>query len=257
MRTSLIPRLLLICFVVGLTWYTVQLYAGLFKHSDSEERKDVNKDTVNVEKSPVEDPDSLIDKSVIKAAEDQWDEANKNVKVPDKLRNQKCDMQRKCADNEFAFRVSTGAANVIGPSICFDGKWVMKNSLNNVDRGMNIAVIDGKTGETVDKAVFDLYGKDSTEVKAFVKGVKDHHFVMVTTYDDAAFKLDDEARNLFADLGSQKSKSLAFRDNWIFVGGKQMKKPSEFEHLAVNDKSKNKFGDWPEAISLEGCIPKL
>ena len=36
---------------------------------------------------------------------------------------------------------------------------IMKNSLNNVDRGMNIAVINGKTGESIKQIVFDLYGK--------------------------------------------------------------------------------------------------
>lgn len=258
MRGSVIPRIVLLCVVIALTWYTIQLYAGLFQQSDSANVSNEKKSNAKEpEKGKVDDPDSLIDQDVIKAAENQWDDTNKKMQVPEELRKQKCDMQKKCGDNEFAFRVSTGAANVIGPSICFDGKWVMKNSLNNVDRGMNIAVVDAHTGETVDKGVFDLYGKDSTEVKIFLKKLKDTHIVMVTTYDDAAFKLDDEARRIFTDMGSQKVKSLAFRDNWIFVGGKNTKKPTDFEHIAVNDKSKNKFGDWPEAISLEGCLPKL
>lgn len=259
MRGSVILRVVLILFVIGLCWYTIQLYAGLFLQSESvvnvpnEKRASANEPG----KGNVDDPDSLIDKDVIKAAESQWDDTNKKIQIPADLRKQKCDMQKKCADDEFAFRVSTGAANVIGPSVCFDGQWVMKNSLNNVDRGMNIAVVDGRSGKTVDKDVFDLYGKDSTEVKLFLRKLEDTHIVMVTTYDDAAFKLDDEARRMFAEMGSQKVKSLAFRDNWIFVGGKKTKKPSDFEHIAVNDKSKNKFGDWPEAISLEGCLPKL
>jgi len=35
----------------------------------------------------------------------------------------------------------------------------MKNSLNNVDRGMNVALVDGKTGKSTKQLVFDLYGK--------------------------------------------------------------------------------------------------
>ena len=36
---------------------------------------------------------------------------------------------------------------------------IMRNSLNNVDRGMNIAVINGVTGQSLRQQVFDLYGK--------------------------------------------------------------------------------------------------
>ena len=36
---------------------------------------------------------------------------------------------------------------------------LMKNSLNNVDRGMNVAVVDGKTGHLEKIGVFDLYSE--------------------------------------------------------------------------------------------------
>ena len=38
----------------------------------------------------------------------------------------------------------------------------MKNSLNNVDRGMNVAVVNGKTGESIRQLVFDLFEKGMT-----------------------------------------------------------------------------------------------
>ena len=43
----------------------------------------------------------------------------------------------------------------------------MKNSLNNVDRGMNVAVVDGKTGHLDKIGVFDLYSKGCLQV-AFI-----------------------------------------------------------------------------------------
>ena len=35
----------------------------------------------------------------------------------------------------------------------------MKNSLNNVDRGMNIVIYNGKTGKVSGHTVFDLFDK--------------------------------------------------------------------------------------------------
>lgn len=263
MRSSSLVRICLVVFVLCLSWYTVKLYANLFGFGSQDlivntaKNKEVN--NVDSELSDkVKDPDMLIDQEKIKDAEKQWNEIEKNVQIPIDKSNFQCEMTtRTCSENEFAFRIVSGAANVIGPSVCFDGKWVMKNALNNVERGMNIAVIDGITGKTVDKAVFDLYGKDSSELKSFLKKIKEIELVLITTYDDAAFKLDDEARKILSDFGSSKAKTLAFRDNWIFVGGKHLENPTGLEEIMVNDKEKNKFGDWPEAISLEGCVTKI
>lgn len=35
----------------------------------------------------------------------------------------------------------------------------MKNSLNNVDRGMNVGVFDGRSGKPLKQIVFDLFEK--------------------------------------------------------------------------------------------------
>lgn len=34
----------------------------------------------------------------------------------------KCGLTAPCPNNEFAFKITSGAANVVGPQICFDGK---------------------------------------------------------------------------------------------------------------------------------------
>jgi len=127
----------------------------------------------------------------------------------------------KCASNEFDFKLISGAANVIGPSICFNDTILMKNSLNNVDRGMNVAVVDGNTGHLDKIGVFDLYSKDSEELKAFMNKIDDNKIVLIASYDDAATRLDDEAKKMLVSLGSKKANGLGFRDNWIFMGGKK------------------------------------
>lgn len=46
-------------------------------------------------------------------------------------------------------------------------------------------------------------------------------------------RLTDEARKLISDLGSKNVKSLAFRDNWLFVGGKGVTVKGDFEKVTA------------------------
>ncbi|XP_042372451.1 protein FAM3C-like, partial [Plectropomus leopardus] len=69
-------------------------------------------------------------------------------------------------------------------------------------------------------------------------------------------RLDEDARRLISDLGSSSVKSLGFRDNWVFVGGKGASVQNNFEKYLKNDNTKNKYENWPELIDLQGCIPK-
>lgn len=256
--------------ILLLAWYTFQLYSDLlgriFLKDDggignkiqpsikaAEPAVIQNKVEEVVVKQPVVDG---IDESKLKEADEEWEKDLQFIQ-PKKPDRSPCSASSLCGNTEFNFKILTGAANVIGPSVCFNNKILMRNSVNNVDRGMNIAVVDGIQGELVKTSVFDLYGKDSTELKAFLRSLEDHHVILITTYDDAAMKLDTEAKTMLADLGSVHSKNLSFRDNWILIGGRRVQKPTPFEKVVKNDKEKNKYGDWPEAILLEGCLPRL
>ena len=98
--------------------------------------------------------------------------------------------------------------------------------------------------------------------------------ILVASYDDAAFRLDADARSLLASLGSNISKTISFRDGWVFIGAKNLPSfPTKEAHIP-NDKvnnpifligdckqpiyilfqESNKYGDWPEAIEISGCI---
>jgi len=262
-------RVLLLLIIGVLAWYTFSLYHDLYrnftvkggdpvaavtspvkevKSAEGAEGGETKDDKSDIK---VDDPDNLINKEILKKAEDEW---SNSKAIPDASSRAPCS-STKCESGEFNFKIISGAANVIGPSICFNDTILMKNSLNNVDRGMNIARVNGISGKLEKFAVFDLYSKDSTDLKAFVKELEDHHLVLISSYDDAASRLDDEARSLLENLGSKKSKSLSFRDNWIFVGGKTLEKP--YEGHMPNNREVNKYGDWPGAITIEGCVPIL
>lgn len=167
----------------------------------------------------------------------------------------KCGLIRDCPTDHFAFRMASGAASVVGPRICLEDKILMSSVKNNVGRGLNIALVNGKTGELIKTASFDMWAGDVAPLIKFLKEIEDGTVVMMASFDDPATKLNDEARKLIAGLGSTIITQLGFRDNWIFVGGKGIKTKSPFEQHIKNSADSNKFDGWPEVLEMEGCIP--
>ncbi|NWI12479.1 FAM3D protein, partial [Crypturellus soui] len=68
-----------------------------------------------------------------------------------------CGNHKSCPSNHFAFRLISGAANVVGPSICFNDQILMSNVRNNIGRGLNIALVNGTTGQLLRTGAFDMY----------------------------------------------------------------------------------------------------
>ncbi|MGH0128623.1 UNVERIFIED_CONTAM: hypothetical protein FKN15_058452 [Acipenser sinensis] len=110
---------------------------------------------------------------------------------------------------------------------------LMSGVKNNVGRGLNLALVNGRTGELMDTKFYDMWGGDVKPLIEFLKTIQDGTVVLIATFDDGATKLNDEARKLLGELGSTSIATLGFRDNWIFVGGKGIKTKSPFEQ--VND----------------------
>ncbi|XP_078112454.1 protein FAM3C isoform X4 [Sander vitreus] len=133
---------------------------------------------------------------------------------------------------------------------------VLGTVLNNAGLGINIVIINGKTGDVVKTAHFDMYSGDVKPLVEFLKSIETGAVVLMASYDEPSSKLDEEARKLIAELGSQSVKSLGFRDNWVFVGGKGVSVHSNFEKYLKNNNAKNKYENWPELIEIQGCIPK-
>ncbi|XP_077400373.1 protein FAM3C isoform X2 [Vanacampus margaritifer] len=145
----------------------------------------------------------------------------------------KCELSKACPIGHFAFKMASGAASVVGPKICLEDKMLMSAVKNNVGRGINIALVNGKTGELNKTDFFDMWTGNVASLIQFLKGIEEGTVVMMASFDDPSTKLNDEARKLIADLGSTAIKNLGFRDNWIFVGGKGIKTKSPFEQMAA------------------------
>lgn len=197
---------------------------------------------------------SSINEEAIKKAEAEWEREIELISDSPTEGGNPCDLKFICdQEKEYSFRIISGAANVIGPRICWNGTDIMRSKLNNVDRGMNVAVVNLE-GKSPRYSTFDLYGHDSTDLKAFLNLLQPGEIILVASYDDAAFRLDADARSLLASLGSKISTTISFRDGWVFIGAKNLPSfPTKEAHIP-NDKESNKYGDWPEAIEISGCI---
>uniref|UniRef100_A0A8C5IZH3 Family with sequence similarity 3 member D n=1 Tax=Junco hyemalis TaxID=40217 RepID=A0A8C5IZH3_JUNHY len=174
----------------------------------------------------------------------------------EKLPRHKCGNQRSCPQNHFAFKIISGAANVVGPSICFEDLVLMSSVKNNVGRGLNIALVNGTTGKLLKTDAFDMYTGDVTKLQTFLQGIKRGTLVLTASYDDAATKMNAKVRAYFTELGSSHVGTLGFRDNWVFLGAKGLMNKSPFEKHIKNDRETNKYEGWPELLEMEGCAPR-
>uniref|UniRef100_A0A8C9FLW4 Family with sequence similarity 3 member D n=1 Tax=Pavo cristatus TaxID=9049 RepID=A0A8C9FLW4_PAVCR len=171
----------------------------------------------------------------------------------------KCENKRGCPTDHFAFRIISGAANVVGPSICFEDRILMSTVKNNIGRGLNIALVNGELGPGGPKASCTAnFRTASTTVhlETFLQEIKDGTIMLAATYDDAATKMNNKVQALFSALGSRHVNQLGFRDNWVFLGAKGMKGKSPFEEHIKNDQKTNKYDGWPELLDMEGCAPR-
>ncbi|XP_047546688.1 protein FAM3D isoform X1 [Lutra lutra] len=168
----------------------------------------------------------------------------------------KCGLSKPCPDNFFAFKISSGAANVVGPTMCFENLVIMSPVKNNVGRGLNFALVNGTTGVVLTQKCFDMYSGDVTLLVKFLKEIPEGTLVLVASYDDPGTKMNDETRKLLTNLGSSYAKQLGFRDSWVFLGARDLRDKSPFEQFLKNNPDTNKYEGWPELLELEGCVPQ-
>ncbi|KAM9226966.1 protein FAM3D [Leptosomus discolor] len=172
------------------------------------------------------------------------------------LPRHKCGNQKSCPQDHFAFKIISGAANVVGPSICFNDMILMSSVKNNIGRGLNIALVNGTSGQLLKVETFDMYSGDINKLDTFLQEIKRGTIVLTASYDDAATKMNDKVRAHFEELGSSHVSKLGFRDNWVFLGAKGLRNKTPFEEHIKNDKETNKYDGWPELLEMEGCAPR-
>ncbi|XP_072482889.1 protein FAM3A isoform X4 [Notamacropus eugenii] len=259
MRVAGPLRIVVLIFTAGLTWIMGSILLGT--HGSGFSRL----------QQLFSSPENAVTTGILSFPDPEASRAE--LREP-RARKYKCGLPQPCPEQHLAFRVVSGAANVIGPKICLEDKMLMSSVKDNVGRGLNIALVNGVNGELLEARSFDMWAGDVNDLLKFIRPLHEGTLVFVASYDDPATKMNDETRKIFSELGSTNAKELAFRDSWVFVGAKGVQDKSPFEQGALrlpapsfsfllaapqhvkNSKSTNKYEGWPEALELEGCIPQ-
>ncbi|KFQ11491.1 Protein FAM3D, partial [Haliaeetus albicilla] len=166
---------------------------------------------------------------------------------------------KSCPKDHFAFKITSGAANVVGPSICFDDMVLMSSMKNNIGRGLNIALVNGTSGQLLKTDSFDMYSGAEGSWRCRCQQQRGQEETATWHHTNTflpSFRMNDKVRTQFMELGSSHVSKLGFRDNWVFLGAKGLNNKSPFEEHIKNDEKKNKYDGWPEMLEMEGCAPR-
>uniref|UniRef100_A0A8D2KLC0 FAM3 metabolism regulating signaling molecule D n=1 Tax=Urocitellus parryii TaxID=9999 RepID=A0A8D2KLC0_UROPR len=180
----------------------------------------------------------------------QGNGCSERLDITHETKKTKCGLSKPCPSNYFAFKICSGAANVVGPSMCFENQIIMSPVKNNIGRGLNIALVNGES------PTHTLLGGDANLLVKFLKEIPRDTLVLVASYDDPGTKMNEDLRSLFSNLGSSYAKQLGFRDSWVFLGARDLKNKSPFEQFLKSNPETNKYDGWPELLELEGCVPR-
>ena len=114
-----------------------------------------------------------------------------------------------------------------------------------------------KTAEVIETGIFDMYGNNSEPLKKMLKYYNDVSFksiaLLMASYDDAAFHLDTEARELLDQIGFKNAQDLGFRDNFAFIGNSK-NSYSDIIKFDQNNFKNNKYAEWPDRVQVSGCF---
>ncbi|KAM3837211.1 protein FAM3B [Vipera latastei] len=174
-------------------------------------------------------------------------------------KRQKCDHWSPCLPGNYAYRIVSGGGKERFPKICFEDKLLLSKQEGNAGRGINIAIVDYKTGKVAAANYFDMWtGEFSIPMTDFLNKAPQKSLIFIVTHDDGSTKLNEDGKKAIAELGSKEIWNLKFRSGWVFLAAKGFKLPENIqkEKIIHSDNSQNRYSGWPTEIQIEGCIPR-
>ncbi|XP_062458527.1 protein FAM3B isoform X1 [Pezoporus occidentalis] len=176
-------------------------------------------------------------------------------------KRQKCDHWSPCSPGSYAYRILSGGGKGKLAKICFEDELsrLISEEKGNVGRGINIAIVNYKTGKVTSTKFFDMWkGDHSGEMMAFIKNAPEESLLLMVTHDDGSTRLKNDAKKSVEELGSKEIWNMKFRSSWVFIASKGFKLPDDIQKEKINhsDQKKNRYNGWPAEVQIEGCIPR-
>ncbi|KAK2544888.1 protein FAM3B isoform X1 [Columba livia] len=186
------------------------------------------------------------------------DIGNKPVLRPPVPKRQKCDHWSPCSPGSYSYRILSGGGKAKLAKICFEDDLLISKEKGNVGRGINIAIVNYRTGKVISAHFFDMWeGDHSGEMMTFIKNAPEGSLLLMVTQDEGSTRLKNDAKKLVEELGSKQIWNIKFRSSWAFIAAKGFKLPDDIqkEKIIHSDKN-NRYSGWPAEIQIEGCIPR-
>ncbi|XP_071424998.1 protein FAM3B [Pithys albifrons albifrons] len=174
-------------------------------------------------------------------------------------KRQKCDHWSPCPPGNYAYRILSGGGKEKMAKICFEDQLLISERNGNVGRGINIAIVNYKTGKVTATKFFDMWAGDhSEEMMTFLRNAPAGTLLLMATHDDGSTLLKNDAKKLIEELGSKEIMNIKFRSSWVFIAAKGFKLPDNIQKEKINhsDQKMNRYHGWPAEIQIEGCIPR-
>ncbi|KAM7129892.1 protein FAM3B [Ciconia maguari] len=173
-------------------------------------------------------------------------------------KRQKCDHWSPCSPGNYAYRILSGGGREKLAKICFEDELLISEEKGNVGRGINIAIVNYKTGKVTSAKFFDMWeGDHSGEMVTFIKNAPEGSLLLMVTHDDGSTRLKNEAKKLVEELGSKEIWNMKFRSSWAFIAAKGFKLPDNIQKEKINHSDEdNRYIGWPAEIQIEGCVPR-
>ncbi|KFW11656.1 Protein FAM3B, partial [Fulmarus glacialis] len=193
---------------------------------------------------------ALVPKKIITTSiANLQDIGNKPVLRAPVPKRQKCDHWSPCSPGSYAYRILSGGGKGKLAKICFEDELLISEEKGNVGRGINIAIVNCN-------CVIDSTDH-SGEMATFIKNAPEGSLLLMVTHDDGSTRLKNYAKKLVEELGSEEIQNMKFRSSWAFIAAKGFKLPDNIQKEKINHSDKkNRYGDWPAEIQIEGCIPR-